>query len=161
MISGISGSSTSLATWQSMMQQRKQDMSELSSALQSGDLSSAKSAFADLQSLNQGGSNQSSASSSSAVSGSTGSNELYNDLGTLAQALKSGNIDDAQSAFAQLQSDLQSLGGPQSTDSSASSTSMSQALAAYGQNSGQDPASLLLAAIGSLSDSNTSLSVSA
>ena len=44
-ISGISHSNSSMQTWQATMQQRKQDFSQLASALQSGDLTGAQSAF--------------------------------------------------------------------------------------------------------------------
>jgi hypothetical protein len=90
-----------------MMQQSKQDYSQLATALQSGDLSGAQSAFSTLQSLN--GQGQSSAVSSTGTSSnsSASGNTISNDFAALGQALKSGSIANAQSAFAQLQTDMQ------------------------------------------------------
>ncbi|MCX5875581.1 MAG: EF-hand domain-containing protein [Deltaproteobacteria bacterium] len=102
--SGISSSNSSLQAWQAMMQQRKQDLSQIATALQGGDLASAQKSFADLQSLNQDSSQaQNNAVSSIANSGET----TGNDFSSLGQALNSGNLTDAQSAFSKVLADMQ------------------------------------------------------
>ncbi len=90
--------------WQNPFQEIKQDFQQLASALQSGNLSGAQSAYSNIQQLLQG--NQGS-STSNTSSTSTGSNTLQNDFLALGQALQSGDLSTAQSAFAQLQSDFQ------------------------------------------------------
>jgi outer membrane protein assembly factor BamD (BamD/ComL family) len=90
--------------WQNPFEAIKQDFQQLASALQSGNLSGAQSAYANIQQLLQG-SQGSSASNTSSTS--TGSNTLQNDFLALGQALQSGDLSTAQNAFAQLQSDFQ------------------------------------------------------
>jgi outer membrane protein assembly factor BamD (BamD/ComL family) len=86
------------------VQQVQQDYSELASALQTGDLTGAQSAFVALQQALQSQSGPSSAATSS----STNSNDpIANDLNALGQALSSGNLTQAQSAFSTLQTDIQ------------------------------------------------------
>lgn len=98
----ISGVSTgNMQSLQATMQQRKQDFSQLATALQGGDLAAAQKAFADLQSLN--GQKQNSTATSTGKS----SNPVANDLNSLGQALQAGTLTDAQSIFAQLQKDMQ------------------------------------------------------
>ena len=99
-ISGISNSSSSLQTWQASIQQRQQDFSQLAQALQGGNLAAAQSAFSALQ--NPNGQAQSSNATNGTNSNGSG-NTISNDFAALAQALQSGNISSAQSAFAQLQ----------------------------------------------------------
>ncbi len=84
---------------QNPFQQIKQDFQQLASALQSGDLQGAQSAYSNIQQVL--GNNATSTSSSG------GSNTLQNDFATLGQALQSGDLTQAQSAFSQLQSDFQ------------------------------------------------------
>lgn len=104
-ISGITNTSNTQATWQAMMQQRKQDFSQLASALQGGDLASAQKAFASLQ--NSGGQGQSSNTNAISNNSTTSSNPIVDDFAALSTALKSGNLSDAQTAFAKLQADMQ------------------------------------------------------
>ena len=104
----ISGVSSSTQDWQAQMQQRKEDISQLSAALQGGDLSSAQSAFTALQGLQP--KQNSSATSSSNTTNSTG-NTVSADFASLGQALQSGNLADAQTAFAKMQSDMQAQKG--------------------------------------------------
>jgi len=88
---------------QNPFQEIKQDFNQLASALQSGNLTDAQSAYSNIQQLlggNQGSSNSS--------TGSSGSNPIQNDFAALGQALQSGDLTEAQSAFSQLQSDVQS-----------------------------------------------------
>jgi outer membrane protein assembly factor BamD (BamD/ComL family) len=96
--------SDSQAQTQNPVQQVQQDYSELASALQTGDLTGAQSAFVALQQALQSQTGQSSA----ATSNSTNSNDpIANDLNALGQALSSGNLTQAQSAFSTLQTDIQ------------------------------------------------------
>ena len=104
-MSSTIGISSNSQTWQAMMQQRKQDFSQLATALQGGDLSAAQKAFTDLQSLMPGKQGQQSGTTSSS------GNSVQKDFVSLSQALQSGNLTDAQSTFAKLQSDLQTQGG--------------------------------------------------
>ena len=86
---------------QNPLQQIRKDFKQLASALQSGDLSGARSAYASIEQLLPA--NQ---SSSSSATGSNGSNAIQSDFASLGQALQSGDLSEAQSAFGQLQSDL-------------------------------------------------------
>src|SRR5277367_1205454 len=79
----------------------KQDFQQLASALQSGDLSDAQSAYSAIQQVL--GANSGSTSNAS----SSGPNTLQTDFAALGQALQSGDLSTAQSAFSQLQSDFQ------------------------------------------------------
>jgi hypothetical protein len=88
--------------------QIKQDFNQVASALQSGNLSDAQSAYASIQQLLSARQN-----SSNSNTGSTGSNTFQTDFATLGQALQSGDLTQAQSAFSQLKSDFQA--GRQST----------------------------------------------
>jgi Skp family chaperone for outer membrane proteins len=96
-------SDLSLQHRQNPFQEIKQDFSQLASALQSGNLTDAQSAYSNIQQLLGG--NQSSSNSST---GSNGSNPIQNDFAALGQALQSGDLTQAQSAFSQLQTDVQS-----------------------------------------------------
>jgi DNA-binding FadR family transcriptional regulator len=86
---------------QNPFQQLRQDFSQLSSALQSGDLSGAQSAYSSLQKLLQSRQN------SAATPGSNVPNTIQTDFAALGQALQSGDVNQARSAFSQLRSDLQ------------------------------------------------------
>jgi|GEM_PF-1276438 len=94
-ILGISNDSN-MQAWQAERQQRQQDFTQLSTALQGGDLSTAQAAFADLQKLQ----------SDKVTVGATGS-AISADFSSLGDALQSGNLSDAQNAFAKIQSDVQ------------------------------------------------------
>jgi hypothetical protein len=88
-------------------QQVQQEYAQLASAIQSGDLTGAQTAFAALQqTLGQQTSNTT-ATGATTATGSTNSDPILNDFNDLGQALQSGNLSQAQSAFAQLQSDVQ------------------------------------------------------
>jgi hypothetical protein len=96
----------------SSFKQRSQDFKALANALQSGDLSSAQSAFAafqkDLPSSSQASSSQ--ANSSQPFGQNSQANK---DFQTLQNSLASGDISGAQSAFTALKKDLKSAGGVQ------------------------------------------------
>jgi len=95
-------------------QQVQQDYGQLASALQSGNLTDAQSAFTALEQALQA---QTGTSASPNTSSTSSSDPIANDLSALGQALSSGNLTQAQSTFAQLQSDIQSA--QQSTASQA------------------------------------------
>jgi len=107
-VTGVSNITTQV--WQGTMQQRKLDFSQLAQALQQGDLTGAQKAFADLQSLSQPQSGSSSTSASSNTS-SNGTSALADDFAALGKALQAGNLADAQSAFAKIQSDMKANKG--------------------------------------------------
>jgi hypothetical protein len=92
---------------QNPAQEVRQDYAELAGALQSGDLTTAQSAFTALQQALQTQTGSSTASTVSSTTASATSNDpIANDLSALGQALSSGNLTQAQSAFAQLKTDI-------------------------------------------------------
>jgi ribosomal protein S20 len=108
----VSSVSSTLSTYQTDVQsprnQSVQAFKALQSALQSGDLSGAQTAFAALQKDLQPPSQTTQASS--ATGQSTQMSQGGQDLETLANALSSGELSGAQQAFASLQQDLQGTG---------------------------------------------------
>jgi hypothetical protein len=88
---------------------RWQDFTELSKALQSGDLGEAQQAYSALQ---QAGGLPSSATSNNGP--------VTADFTALGKALSSGNLSQAQSAFSQLQSDIKTAQTTPSQGSTAS-----------------------------------------
>jgi hypothetical protein len=159
-ISAVSSSSTYYPLTTSMTSQKQstfQAMQQLAQALQSGNVQGAQSAFSLLQTTlppslggtasATGSASTASTSATSAVTptGATGTtsgstNPLATDMQTLSQALQSGNLSAAQTAFAQLQQDASQAaqsasghhhhhhhhgGGSSSSSSSASSSSTS------------------------------------
>lgn len=91
-ISGISSNSSVYQTdTAAKMAQRKQDFQSLADALQSGNLSDAQKAFAQLQ------------SDGVKTSQTQNSNSQSSPLQALASALQNGDLSGAQQAFAQLQ----------------------------------------------------------
>jgi DNA-binding FadR family transcriptional regulator len=133
-IAGLS--SNSITNWRQQQQQNpfqqiKQDFKQLASALQSGDLSNAQSAYSSIQKILQGDQ-----SSSSSESSSNGSSALQSDFATLGQALQSGDLSQAQSAFSQLQNDYQ-VGSQSGADGAATP---SEAQDQYVSSQTQDPA---------------------
>jgi hypothetical protein len=111
-ISSVSGSYNPYQSSQvnSTFQQTKTDFQNIGSALQSGNLSSAQSAFNGLQQLLQANQPAGSAASSTA---SSSSNPLSNDLASLGNALQSGNLNSAKAAYQKLQQDMQSTASTQ------------------------------------------------
>lgn len=98
-ISGVT-SSTKLYQRTNDFSKRFRDFKALGAALQSGDVSSAKSALANFQQAVSG-------NSAKAASQPFGKNSQANaDFQTLTSALQSGDMTGAQQAFASLQSDL-------------------------------------------------------
>ena len=89
----------------SSFKQRRHDFKALANALQSGDLSSAQSAFAALQK------DLPNASQASATPPVGQTSQAATDFQTLQSALNSGDLSGAQKAFASLKTDLQSTKG--------------------------------------------------
>jgi len=105
-ISSISSNSgVSQTDWRSLMNQWRQDFKQLASALQSGDLAGAQKAYSALQQLQQ--SSQSGGQSSSQQQANSGNSPIQNDFAALGKALSSGDLSGAQTAFSQLQTDMQ------------------------------------------------------
>lgn len=100
-ISGITSSGSLTADYQSSFKARMQSMKNLESALSSGDLSAAQSAFSSLQ-------------SNAPTNG--GNSQAKTDFEALGKALESGDISAAQEAFKTIQSNApkggQGMGGP-------------------------------------------------
>jgi ribosomal protein S20 len=93
------------------MSQLVQSFKAVSSALQSGDLSSAQSAFSTFQQALQG-------NSSAASAQPFGKNSQANtDYQSLTSSLQSGNLASAQKAFTSLKNDLQSTSAGGTTQS--------------------------------------------
>lgn len=95
-ISGVSGTSSAQAAQASSFQQRRSDFQALSSALKSGDLSSAQSAFSAL---------------TADAPANGGNSKIADAFKAVGQALQSGDVAGAQKAFASLQSTLQGAHG--------------------------------------------------
>lgn len=111
---------------QNPFRQVRQDFGQLASALQSGDLSGAQSAFSNIQQLLQG------------QQGSSTSSTTQNDFAALGQALQSGSLSQAQSAFSQLQSDLRAgppaaQAPPQAADQYQAQNPVEEAIQDYSQ----------------------------
>jgi outer membrane protein assembly factor BamD (BamD/ComL family) len=85
------------------------DYSALGQALQSGDLAGAQKAFSSLEQDLTNWSQTNGTGSSSSNSPSSTQTSLNNDYKALAQALQSGNLSDAQTAFSSVQQDLQNI----------------------------------------------------
>jgi hypothetical protein len=131
-IAGLSSNSFATQQFQqNPFQEIKQDFEQLSSALQSGNLSDAQSAYSSIQQLLQG-------SQGSSLNGnSTDPTTLQTDFATLGQALQGGNLNQAQTAFTQLESDFQA--NRQSTGG-AGATAPPQDLYVPSQSQQQTPA---------------------
>jgi hypothetical protein len=93
---------------QNAWQQGRQDFADLASALQSGDLQSAQSAFAKLQSA-LGNLTTGAAPATTATSAQSG---VDSDFNALKSALSSGDVQSAQSAFQKLMQDLKAQRHP-------------------------------------------------
>jgi hypothetical protein len=111
----------------SVAKQVQQDYAQLASSLQSDDLAGAQSAFTNLQqALQSQGTSTTQSSTGSSTNSSSGSDTIANDFSALGQALSSGSLSQAQSAFSQLQTDIQST---QQAETSQSQSLMQQLLA--------------------------------
>ena len=96
--------------YQTNFRQGVQDFQSLASALQSGNLSGAQSAFSSLEQDLPGISQVLQAGANSSASG-TSTNPIGQALQSLSSALQSGDISGAQQAFASLQQGLQATQG--------------------------------------------------
>jgi hypothetical protein len=89
----------------------QQDYAQVASSLQSGNLTGAQSAFASLQQAlqSQGPTTLSPTAQSTTATPATtsGTDTISNDFNALGSALSSGSLTQAQSAFSQLQNDIQ------------------------------------------------------
>jgi len=124
-------SSTSNQTQNAQQNPFATDMNALSSALSgTGNLNDAQAAYAklqqDMQSV-QGHHHHHHHHKASSTSQSSDQNPLTTDFQTLAQALQSGDLSGAQTAFAQLQQDFQTYNpsGQVTTESGGSTSSTS------------------------------------
>ena len=117
-ISGISSSSSYLPTNNStnIFQKIKQAMQQLGQDLQSGNISGAQQAFSLLTQYLPSSTSTTGSTASQSASGTTSSTAsqslsgtLAQDMTALGQALQSGDSSGAQTAFAQLQQDMQSV----------------------------------------------------
>jgi len=98
-ISSIASSSVYQSSFTNPFQTVKKDFKNINSALQSGDLSAAQTAFSAFQ------------TDSSAINGNNNSsNPMSQDIQGLGSALKSGSLTDAQQAFSKIQSDMKGHG---------------------------------------------------
>jgi soluble cytochrome b562 len=88
-------------------QQVQQDYAQLNNALQSGNLADAKNAFSSLTQAIQQQSGENGQESITAAASSTTTDPIASDINALGTALSSGNLTQAQGAFSQLQSDVQ------------------------------------------------------
>jgi len=94
----------------STLHQAKQDFSQIYQSLQSGDLASAQQAYSSIQNLQATMSSQSVGGSTTSTGtadtiGTTASSTVATDWAALGQALQSGNLSTAQSAFSTLGQD--------------------------------------------------------
>jgi len=108
-VSSISSVTDPYQTYQTNGQnnfaQFRKDFQAIGSALQSGDLTDAQKAFADLQQLLPN-------SSASNPTQNGQQNPFATDMNALSSALSgTGNLSDAQAAYAKLQQDIQSVQG--------------------------------------------------
>ena len=103
-VTGISSSNNSYQnTMQSNWKQLKQDLQDMTAAIQSNDLAGAQQAFSTLQQYMQG-INQAKGSQKS-----NQNNTLRIDFDNLATALKSGDMSGVQKTFTSLQQDMQKV----------------------------------------------------
>lgn len=108
-VSGINPWSNTPQTWaQIKAQQLQMKSSQLGTALQAGDLTSAQSAF---QSLLAAVPQTAGTDANGNQAASNSSNTIKADYDALGNALQSGDLTTAQAAFTKLQSDLQAVGG--------------------------------------------------
>lgn len=98
-VAGIS--STNIAAQPGLLgtfQQQRNDFKQLSTALQSGDLTGAQAAFTDLAKLSQ----------NSKAGAQSSTSQIGQDFAAIGQALQSGDLAGAQQAFSTFQQDVKS-----------------------------------------------------
>lgn len=127
--SSASGSSTESSPLES-------DLNALGDALESGDLSSAQSIFANMMQQMQGPppsdaqtSGQASTSVTSVSGTGNGADSLADDLSTLAEALQSGDLSSAEDILKEIMANLEASGSTDGTDSSSASSDTSTSTA--------------------------------
>lgn len=94
-----------------------QDFSQLSQDLQAGNISAAQQDFSKVQQDFQSQASQGHHHHHHHHGGENGSNEISQLMSQLGQDLQSGNLSNAQQAYATLQQDLQQFGLPTATSS--------------------------------------------
>jgi Skp family chaperone for outer membrane proteins len=123
-IAAINGPSLLQANTQNLASQLQQSFKQLTNSLQSGNLATAQKAFSNIQAALQ--SSQSASSTASSTSHSTSSKppvnaqSIQDDVGALRQALGSGDLRSALTAYTKLQNDLRLEEPPEAPDNSAS-----------------------------------------
>lgn len=127
-ISSVSSSSSSSYVFelnQTKASQRKKNMDDLSKALESGDLEAAKTAFAAIQKDMASKGTSASGSTSSDGSSTDSNNPMAKDFQALSDALDSGDIEAAKSAFDTIKTNMPKGGQrpPPPPDESESSSS--------------------------------------
>jgi hypothetical protein len=152
----------------------RKDMKSLETSLQSGDLKGAQSALTSLQADFQNAPKPPGGVTSTSGTGSStsASNPIQSDLQAVQSAIQSGDTTGAQSAFAKLKTDLQSVKGHHgghhhhgggmpsvnsnsSTDDATQTTSSTSSTSTSGSTS-TDPLTTLLDALQSAAGSNSS-----
>ena len=115
---------TSIAPVRGIRSQIKQDVQQLSTALQSGDLATAQKSYGDLQkllesngSISRAQTSQTPSATSSVPSGPL--DAIKNDFQALGQALQSGDLAGAQKDYAQLATDSEQIVAQQGNGSKA------------------------------------------
>ena len=115
-ITGLSSNyvQANVQAWQTTILQRQQAFNQQASAIQNGNFTAVQKVSCNSQGLQSGNEGQNITTNSTI--GSTGvpgnsNNTIAKDFATLGQALQSGNLNDAQNAFAQLQTDMQTQKG--------------------------------------------------
>ena len=112
LLSGLD--STTNSTFSKMQQAWK----DLENSLKSGDLNSAKKDYATITQLQQ--------QMTSQFGNPPGGSQLSSDMEALGQALDSGNLSDAQQAFAAIQNDMKNHPHPAMQQSNSSSSTDSE-----------------------------------
>lgn len=114
LVSGLD--STSISTFSQMQEAWK----DLENSLKSGDLDSAKKAYATITQLQQ--------QMISKFGNPPGNSQLSSDMDALGKALDSGNLSDAQQAFAAVKNDMKSHPHPAMPQPDSSSSTDSEIL---------------------------------
>ena len=105
-IAAISGAGLLQANTQSLASQLQQGFKQLTNSLESGNLTTAQKAFSTIQSVLQSSQTSSFASSSTSSKPPVNAQSIEDDVGALREALGSGDLRSALTAYVKLQNDL-------------------------------------------------------